>query len=1101
MGLPFSRSIGALALLLAFISAPAAAQAVTLVTLNPSASAKPVGAQQTLTARLTDDGAPLAGEPVVFAFADNAYGMECNGRSSTVVSTDSDGRAACVVTWDTPGTLSYRAFHDADGDLALDVGEPSATASIRWLSEPPAEIAISPAIETMLAGTHRCVDASVTDAAGAPTMDRVVRFSVAGDNAAVPAVASRTKDGGVARFCYTGLVPGTDVVTAYADTDEDGVRDPGEPEISATRRWLAAQPTITLAISEAKGEIDLPVTLTASVSDAGGAPLEGVSLIWRDGPFGLDCDSAASAVTDGEGIATCTYTQRTAMVQSLSVTADTNGDSFPDIGEPKAVGVRTWVSRPPATIDLAPAAQTVPVDETACVTATVKDTLGTGTGGRVVVFSVTGVNPTASPVAATTDFAGRARYCAAGTVPGQDTITAFADIDEDGVKDAGEPEATAVRTWVPSGLTITLTPAMSAGSVDLPHTVTATVTSLGVGVPDVAVTFERTAGSVSGFFFSCTPGGSVRTTAADGTAQCTFSSPHVGTDTIRAFLDTDLDGEYDPGEPAAVAHHQWVSGPAAEIELFPRTIGAALAGTERCINVFLRDARSAAAAGRLVRYAVNGANAQIPAGSVRTDLDGGAQICLTGTNPGVDTIVVYADNDENGVRDDGEPGETVTRYWLAAEPAVAVEPASATATVGTPHRLTVTTSVGGEPVEGVQVYAERQGSPASECVFPLTSADGRASCEVSSTRGGTRTYLVFADTDEDGTHDSQEGSATAEVIWQRSDRPASLVLRPGSATRLVEARHCVEATVRDASGSVTAGWTVRFAVAGPNPATGAATTDDRGKAAFCTSGANAGTDAYTAYADTDSDEVKDADEPGGTAVLLRLARPPSTLTLTPAESMNPVGTELVMTATVTDAGTPIPDVRVRFGLGGLSTSTGSTMTDAAGKAVFTVTSDLERIDAITAYADVDDDDVQDAAEPSDSALAIWTAPMAPLSARATLPAKGSGPTARVMRDLAASFSERTLDRGRTAVRVASEAGTLLIELFTRPRSAAVRPVTLARGRHVFAEPGRAGIVVRSTPAGRRLARRGRHLRATVRVTFKPATGGRTVVRSRALTLR
>lgn len=48
-----------------------------------------------------------------------------------------------------------------------------------------------------------------------------------------------TDANGQATFCYDGpALPGADVITAYADTDNDNVNDADEPEGTATKTWV-----------------------------------------------------------------------------------------------------------------------------------------------------------------------------------------------------------------------------------------------------------------------------------------------------------------------------------------------------------------------------------------------------------------------------------------------------------------------------------------------------------------------------------------------------------------------------------------------------------------------------------------------------------------------------------------------------------------------------------------------------------------------------------------------------------------------------------------------------------------------------------------------
>lgn len=96
--------------------------------------------------------------------------------------------------------------------------------------------------------------------------------------------------------------------------------------------------------------------------------------------------------------------------------------------------------------------------------------------------------------------------------------------------------------------------------------------------------------------------------------------------------------------------------------------------------------------------------------------------------------------------------------------------------------------------------------------------------------------------------------------------PATLELEPAADTNVVDDEHCVTATVEDAFGNPTPGITVRFSVAGSVTTSGSATTNAAGEASFCYTGpALPGADVITAYADTDGDNVNDADEPEDTA--------------------------------------------------------------------------------------------------------------------------------------------------------------------------------------------------------------------------------------------
>ena len=103
---------------------------------------------------------------------------------------------------------------------------------------------------------------------------------------------------------------------------------------------------------------------------------------------------------------------------------------------------------------------------------------------------------------------------------------------------------------------------------------------------------------------------------------------------------------------------------------------------------------------------------------------------------------------------------------------------------------------------------------------------------------------------------------------------------------------------------------------------------------------------------------------------------PATLTLAPQAGINDVETQHCVTATVEDAaGNATPGITVRFTVTGSVTTSGSATTDANGEATFCYQGpELPGADAITAFADTDNDTTQGPGEPSDTATKAWTLP-------------------------------------------------------------------------------------------------------------------------------
>ncbi len=206
---------------------------------------------------------------------------------------------------------------------------------------------------------------------------------------------------------------------------------------------------------------------------------------------------------------------------------------------------------PPASLVLTPPTAINPVGTTHTVTATVRDASNTLLQGIVVRFTVTG--SVSASGQCTTSSSGQCTFTYNGpTSPGSDLISAFADTNNNGIQDTGEPTATATKTWVPGPPAhLTLTPPSAFNPVGTNHTVTATVTdSFDNAVPGVVVRFSVT-GSVSA-------SGQCTTTAS---GQCTFTyagPPLPGSDVISAFADTNNNGVLDAGEPTATATKIWV---------------------------------------------------------------------------------------------------------------------------------------------------------------------------------------------------------------------------------------------------------------------------------------------------------------------------------------------------------------------------------------------------------------------------------------------------------------------------------------------------------------------------------------------------------------
>jgi hypothetical protein len=228
-----------------------------------------------------------------------------------------------------------------------------------------------------------------------------------------------------------------------------------------------------------------------------------------------------------------------------------SGDNGDDIG---VANFRFAVNEAvaPAVLILTPPTAVNPVGTMHTVTATVRDATGRPVSCIRVLFMVTRSAPPGASGSCSTDAMGQCNFMYPGPQqPDTDVIIAFADTNNNGVQDEGEPDGEATKTWVPVTAQATLTPAAAVNSVGTSHTVTATVTNtVGQPMQSVAVRFT-VVGSVS-------PTGSC-TTNANGQCTFTYAGPQLpGADLITAYPDLNNNMVQDLNELEGAATKAWL---------------------------------------------------------------------------------------------------------------------------------------------------------------------------------------------------------------------------------------------------------------------------------------------------------------------------------------------------------------------------------------------------------------------------------------------------------------------------------------------------------------------------------------------------------------
>jgi hypothetical protein len=302
-------------------------------------------------------------------------------------------------------------------------------------------------------------------------------------------------------------------------------------------------------------------------------------------------------------------------------------------------------------------------------------------------------------------------------------------------------------------------------------------------------------------------------------------------------------------------------------------------GNKHTVTATVRDFAGRPVPGVTVRFSVTGANTA--SGSMATNASGVATFIYTGTHAGPDAIHAYADTNGSSTQNPGEPFADATKIWMPGAPATLVlTPPTATNVVGAQHCVMATVKDAfGNPTPGItvrfSVTPATSRTPSSGSA--VTNAGGEATFCYTSTQTGADAIHAYADTNNSTTQDVGEPFGDATKIW-KPGTPATLVLTPVTATNVVGTPHTVTATVRDAFGNPTPGITVRFSVTGPtfpSPSSGSATTNGSGVATFTFTAALPGTNAITAYADTNGNGMQDVGEPSGAATKI-WTPPPST---------------------------------------------------------------------------------------------------------------------------------------------------------------------------------------------------------------------------------
>lgn len=185
---------------------------------------------------------------------------------------------------------------------------------------------------------------------------------------ATPGGQVGTSPGGLQTFCLTDAtgrcsVTLTNATPQAGDTIEvigviSGQTIGGPATDGATKQWQTGVVnqggTITLTPRAATNQVGTPHTVTATVRNQFGQPVQGANVDFQitQGPnAGLSQAGMTDATTDANGVATFTYTSQavgTDTIVACSETGGTENDTC-NAGEPSATATKTWQTGPVQT--------------------------------------------------------------------------------------------------------------------------------------------------------------------------------------------------------------------------------------------------------------------------------------------------------------------------------------------------------------------------------------------------------------------------------------------------------------------------------------------------------------------------------------------------------------------------------------------------------------------------------------------------------------------------------------------------------------------------------------------------------------------------------
>ena len=602
------------------------------VEVTPSFASNYENNQQSVTVKFHDDlYNELANQPLTYRITG------ANPISAPVVMTDVHGVTTITWTGNEAGDDELVVWQDTDGDSQPDPTEvQSPPMDMHWSQR----VSASPSsFSSQHTGSAFTVNTHLTAPNGSDQAGAVLRWVATGASTASGSTPATDANGDTS-FQINSDVGGKADLTVFLDSNNNGTRDPGEPQDKTYVVWFNEITLSCSGCSQTKPEGNTEaVTATKNPGSLPG------TLYYR-------VDGANPVPTTlYSGPITLTGTHHG--IDHLVVWADTGGSTNLEAGDVVSGFTEVWTPR----IDLQGGDGYRVAGGTVAIAVQHLNAAGlpTNTAGTTLNYTVTGANPKAGSVQ--TNSQGRATISWTADNAGADTLT---------VTDGTFTNTEGVY-WHAPPVSVSLTRTDSNPDyITNSRSVTATIN--GVTIPPAGFPIHFTVSGAN----SATQ--TVQSNAS-GVALFTWTGTNDGTDTVSAYADISGATGYDGYDPNGSLQTIWKPLFVANTTTTDQAIGEP--HTESI--TFLDNSGNPLPDGTDVIYQISGANptagqvlqprlASAGAGTrIQSKISGGqAQITWTGTNSGTDTLDVWADTDASGTVTGTDPHATRTMTWRVA---------------------------------------------------------------------------------------------------------------------------------------------------------------------------------------------------------------------------------------------------------------------------------------------------------------------------------------------------------------------------------------------------------------------------------------------------